>query len=105
MCRLHHIAVTTKNFDDYKMLFKELGMTVEREVGKFPQRQLWFYEGIQLKEVLNLETGLSVDHIALVTEDINGTIKVAVSNGCKHEPKKDNWFILSNGTKVELIEN
>lgn len=104
MCRLHHVAIATTCFDEYKKLFKKLGMVIEREVGQIPTRQIWFYEGIQLKEVSSLEHGTNVEHIALATKDIDETIKIALSNGCKLDPRGNNWFILSNGTEIELMK-
>ncbi len=104
MCKLHHVAIATIDFEEYKELFEKLGMTIQREVGEAPTRQLWFNEGIQLKEVSSLEYGTNVDHIALGTKDIEGTIKIALSNGCKLDLRGNNWFILSNGTKIELME-
>ena len=104
MSKLHHVAVATTKFDEYKELFKKLGMKIEREVGEIPVRQLWFYEGIQLKEVTSLECGLNVDHIALETNNIEKTIEIALANGCKEDNRGDNWFVLSNGTKIELMK-
>lgn len=104
MCRLHHVAIATINFEQYKELFEKLGMTIKREVGQAPTRQLWFYEGIQLKEISDLDSGNNVDHIALETEDVEGTIRTALSNGCKSDPRGNNWFILSNGTAIELMK-
>ncbi len=104
MCKLHHVAIATINFEQYKELFEKLGMTIERETGEVPTRQLWFREGIQLKEVSSLNNGTNVDHIALETKDIERTIKIALDNGCKLNSRGKNWFILSNGTLVELMK-
>ena len=104
MCRLHHVAIATINFEQYKELFEKLGMTIEREVGQVPTRQLWFCEGIQLKEVSSLENGTNVDHVALATKDIEETIRTALSNGCKSDLRGNNWFILPNGTAIELMK-
>ena len=104
MCKLHHVAVATTKFNEYKELFEKFGMTVERENGEAPERQLWFSEGIQLKEVDSLSYGSNVDHIALATKDINNIIKIALSNGCKLDSHRNNWFVLPNGTKIELMK-
>ena len=96
--------IATIDFVEDKERFEKLGMTIQREVGEAPTRQLWFNEGIQLKEVSSLEYGTNVDHIALGTKDIEGAIKIALSNGCKLDSRGNNWFILSNGTKIELME-
>ena len=104
MCKLHHVAIATIDYEDYKELFAKLGMTIQREVGEAPTRQLWLTEGIQLKEVSSLEYGTNVDHIALETKNIEETIKIALSNGCKLDSRGNNWFILSNGTEIELMK-
>lgn len=104
MCKLHHVAIATINLEDYKELFIKLGMTIDREVGKAPTRQIWFYEGIQLKEVNSINSGVNVDHIALATKDIEKTKNIALSNGCKLDSRGNNWFVLSNGTLVELMK-
>ncbi len=78
-------------------------MTVERKSGKQPERQLWFNEGIQLKEVENINYGDNIDHFALETDDIEKTKEIAIENGCKLDKDNRNWFRLSNGTRVELL--
>lgn len=104
MSRLHHVAIATMDFKKYKELFEKLGMTIKREVGEAPARQLWFYEGIQLKETVVLEKGTNVDHVALETENIEETVKIALINGCKSDSRGNNWFILPNGTVIELMQ-
>lgn len=104
MSRLHHVAIAIRDFEKYKELFEKLGMKIKREVGEKPSRQLWFFEGIQLKEVISLEKGTNVDHIALEIEDIAETVKIALSNGCKSDLRGNNWFVLPNGTVIELMQ-
>ena len=104
MCKLHHIAISVLDFDQYKMLFEKIGMTVKRITGEAPSRQLWFYEGIQLNEVNFAESGYSVDHIALESKDIGETVRIALENGCRFHPRGINWFVLPNGINIELIE-
>lgn len=104
MCKLHHVAIATIEFEQYKELFEKLGMTIERENGKKPTRQLWFNEGIQLKEVSSIEQGNNVDHIALATKNIEETVRLALLNGCKSNSRGENWFILPNGTVIELMK-
>lgn len=104
MCKLHHVAIATTKFEEYKELFEDLGMTIERENRQGPSRQLWFYEGIQLKEVTSIKSGTNVDHIALATKNVEETVKIALSHGCRLDSRGNNWFILSNGTEVELMK-
>lgn len=104
MCKLDHVAISVVEFEQYKKFFEQLGMTVERETGEAPTRQLWFCEGIQLKEVSSVENGTHIDHIALGTGDIEKTVSIALANGCKEDPRGSNWFVLSNGTVIELMK-
>lgn len=103
MYKLHHVAIATTEFENYKKLFEQLGMKVERENGQIPERQLWFFEGIQLKEVEEFEYGNTVDHIAISTNSIEESVKIALLNGCTLDLHRNNWFILPNGVKVELM--
>lgn len=104
MSKLHHVAIATTEFERDKKIFEQLGMTVERENGQIPTRQLWFYEGIQLKEVEDIQLGTNIDHVAIWTNNIEETIKIALLNGCKMDTCGNNWFILPNGTRVELMK-
>lgn len=104
MCNLHHIAISVLDFEQYKVLFEKLGMTIKRITGETPSRQLWFYEGIQLNEVSFSSRGSEIDHIALHSNDIEKTVQIALKNGCKTHPKGSNWFILPNGVNIELME-
>lgn len=103
MCKLDHVAIATTKFEETKELFKKIGMNIDRETGTIPTRQLWFYEGIQLKEVASMEHGTNVDHIALGTNDIEKTARIALSNGCSPDERGRNWFTLPNGTAIELM--
>ena len=104
MCKLHHIAISVLDFDQYKVLFEKLGMTVKRITREAPSRQLWFYEGIQLKEVNVSESGSDVDHVALETKDIGETVRIVLENGCRLHSRGINWFVLPNGINIELME-
>ena len=104
MSKLLHVAIATTEFEKYKKFFEQLGMTVERENGQIPTRQIWFYEGIQLKEVDNIQLGTNIDHIAISTNNIKETIEIALLNGCKMDTRGNNWFVLPNGTTIELIK-
>lgn len=104
MVLLHHIAIATVDYDQYKMLFEEIGMHLERETGSMPSRQLWFREGIQLKESRDVRKGSNVDHIALRTDCKEEILRIALKNGCTPDIHGNSWFSLSNGTIIELIE-
>ena len=104
MIKFHHVAISTTEFEKYKKLFEQLKMKIERENGQKPERQLWFYEGIQLNEVNEIKVGDNVNHIAISTSNIDETMKIALENGCKKDSFRDNWFVLPNGTKIELMK-
>ncbi len=104
MTRLHHVAISTKNYDADKELFEKLGMTLRNTTGEKPNRQLWFNEGIQLKEVAEYTVGNSIDHVALGTPDAAQTRKIALENGCGESEKGDTWFVLPGGVMIELIQ-
>lgn len=103
MILLHHAAIATVDYDQYKKIFEKIGMQVERETGTAPNRQLWFREGIQLKESQNVNRGSNVDHLALRSDQKEETVKIALENGCTPDEHGDSWFSLPNGTLIELI--
>ena len=105
MTRFHHVAIAVEEFENYVSLFEKLGMTYERSSGEIPHRQLWFEEGIQLKEMKETESGSSIDHIALGTDNIGQLMKIALENGCAPFQQRENWFVLPNGISVELMED
>lgn len=105
MLRLHHIAIAVEEFDKYVDLFVNLGLKVQRMTGEIPNRQLWFEEGIQIKELHDAKGGDSIDHIALGTDNSNDIIKIALENRCSSIKEKDNWFSLPNGISIELMED
>lgn len=103
---IHHVAINVAEFDWYQKFFEEvLQMTVKRVKGEAPKRQLWFWEGIQLKEVPeNGANGETVDHVALGTANVEEIVQNACARGCSRYEKGDHWFILPNGVKVELMK-
>lgn len=106
MCVLHHIAISVDDIAKYQKLFERLGMTVQRKNGISPNQQIWFHEGIQLKENFSsLKNGTNIDYIALQCSDIENVVKVAIENGCSLDSRGDNWFVLPNGIRVEILSN
>ena len=104
MSHLHHVAITVADYERYIDLFQKLGMTVQKTRGEAPDRQLWFEEGIQLKEAPEGEARGNVDHIALGVTDKKEIMRIALENGCSPLPKGDKWFALPNGVSIELME-
>ena len=106
MCYLHHVAISVDDIEKYIKLFEKLGMTIQRKNGTSPNRQIWFNEGIQLKEdYSSLNNGANIDHIALQSDDIETVVKVALENGCYFDIRGYNWFVLPNGIRVEVLSN
>lgn len=103
MILLHHAAIATADYEQSKRLFEKIGMHIERETGSVPNRQLWFREGIQLKESQNVSRGSNIDHLALKTDQKESLVQIILENGCTPEARGDNWFSLPNGTLIELI--
>lgn len=103
MLKLDHISMYVDDFDWYVRLFRDVfGMTVRRTKGEAPKRNLWFAEGLQLRECVQLPAADGVyDHLAFAVEDIPGTVALAIANGCSPMPK-GHWFALPNGAQVEL---
>lgn len=104
MIQLHHVAIVVNDFDKYVDLFLRLGMNIQRITGETPNRQLWFEEGIQLKESHD-ESADGIDHIALGSNNRTGILKTAIESNCSLIMERDNWFRLPNGISIELMED
>lgn len=104
MTRLHHVAISVNEFEKYVELFVNLGMKIQRITGEMPNRQLWFEEGIQLKEVLDEKHVGEIDHIALSTENAIDLVQIAFKNSCGSIIDKERWFSLPNGISIEIME-
>ena len=104
MLTLHHVAIATKEFEKYVELFEKMGMSVRRTMGEKPKRQLWFHEGIQINELPETAAEDRIDHIALGTDEFEGTMGKAFANGCTPVEQKDHWFNLPDGIKVEIMK-
>ena len=103
MIQLHHVAIAVNDFDKYVDLFVRLGLNIQRITGEAPNRQLWFEEGIQLKESCNDISTDGIDHIAFGTDSRTDIIKTAIGIDCSSIKEKDNWFRLPNGISIELM--
>ena len=100
MVSVNHIAISVSEFERYSRLFVSLGFNVLRESGEYPNRQLWFKEGIQLKEDMTIEDKNVIDHIALEVDHEDNVVKLALENGCYRLRKNDNWIALPNGIAI-----
>jgi len=100
---LHHIAIATCEYDKYVMFFQSIGMNEQKRSGIKPNRQFWFKQGIQIKEVSSYDSNYAVDHIALCACDSKKVVEQASQFGCLLSEIDDNWFVLSNGISIELI--
>lgn len=101
---IHHVALNVKDYDWYFRFFEEVfEMTVEREKGEAPKRQVWFNEGIQLNEVDDMgEMGSMYSHIGIASDDWDTVIERAVARGCKQYTDKKHWFDMPDGFAIEL---
>lgn len=104
-CQLHHVAVNTRNFEETVRFFKELfSMEVTEERGQAPNRKLWFREGIQVNEVLELPTqGSLCDHIGIHVENWEQLRQRAEEMGCAPVPGKPHWFVTPDKLVIELM--
>lgn len=102
---IHHVAISTNNYDSYVSLFTEVfEMTARKSDGEAPARRIWFHEGIQINEAASAsEPGKLVDHIAIGTDCMDEVIARAIAHGCTQI--KSNWIQLPDGLKIELMED
>lgn len=102
--RLHHVCIGVDDFDWYfKFFTKCLNMSVQREEGEAPNRNLWFDQGIQIFEIADaMDAGTSVHHVAIGVEDVQRALKIALEHGCREVQGNPEWFSLPNGIKIEL---
>ncbi len=107
--RIHHAAVRTNDLEGYTEFFQRVfEMKIAKTAGEKPNRQLWFFEGVQLIETPDTDGLAAVglcDHIALgVDKDPAAVAKLAIENGCSPVEDKDaRWFALPNGVRVEMM--
>ena len=104
MSRLHHVCISTKEYEWYVEFFKEVfQMTVDRTAKEKPDRTCWFREGIQINERKECEiNGSDIHHISIEVENIEKTVDAALNRGCASLPQGAHWFALPNGVKLEL---
>ena len=107
--RIHHAAINVSDFDWYVRFFQDVfSMTVSKQRGEAPNRQLWFAQGIQLNETASAEETKDfrsiLDHISIgVDIDPVEAAAEAIAAGCsKCEGQGPHWFLLPNGYPVEL---
>ena len=100
---IHHVALNVKDYDWYVRFFEEVfEMTVERQKGEAPKRQVWFNEGIQLNEVEDMgEMGSMYSHIGIASDDWDTVIERAVARGCTQYADKKHWFDMPDGFAIE----
>lgn len=104
MAKIDHVAITTKDYDEYVTFFEEVfDMHSWREKGEAPKRQIWFREGIQINETpddVDAEAENGVHHISIAVNKIERTMEKIKSYNTI--PIDDHWFKLPNGVKIEL---
>lgn len=107
MCaQLHHVAINVQDFEWNLHLFQKLfHMKIKKTAGEKPNRKVWFYQGIQINECSSLSPDSSnYDHIAISVNNISETVTQALKMNCTPLSNGNNWFLLPEGTKIELIK-
>lgn len=103
--QLHHVSIMVDDLDWYVNFFGNVyGMTVIRTKGEAPKRNVWFAEGVQLRETTELPKDIGLyDHLSFAAEDIPTVVATALAQGCTAvEGKGAHWFRLPNGALVEM---
>lgn len=102
---IEHIAVRVKDIRWHIQFFEEaLGMPVVNWIGnQHKPDQAWLAGGIQLiSDTSNLDGRL--DHIAIITENLDEAVHEAVIRGGVIFHKGSNWIELPDGLVIELIQ-
>lgn len=104
---LEHMALRVKDLDWHLKFFKEvLGMDVRMTNGKeAPNRQVWLYGGLQLIEDLSFNGPEGrCAHLGIMTENQEEVLEKAYARNVKELPQGHNWFQLSDGLCIEVIQ-
>ena len=103
--QLHHIALTSANFDQTVRFYEEVfQMEVDRIAGQAPERKLWFLQGIQINEVSCECPGNGQwDHVGLKVTGKQQTLDRAFAAGCTLVPGKKDWIVTPDGVVIELM--
>lgn len=101
---IDHVAIRTAEFEKTKAFFEDVfSMESYREAGEKPARRVWYLQGVQLCEVETLPEGENgYDHFSMGVEDVEAIMKKVKESYPECRIKNDHWFILPNGTGLEL---
>ncbi len=104
--QLHHVALNVPDIQWYTSFFQRIfGMKIRKTSGRSPDRKVWFFEGIQLNECLNIPAaGAACDHISISVTDIAETMGAALKAGCMPVTNGEHWFALPDGMMIELMQ-
>lgn len=104
---LEHMALRVKDLNWHLKFFKEVlemdvRMTNEKES---PNRQVWLYGGLQLIEDLSFNGPEGrCAHLGIMTENQEAVLEKAYARNVKELPQGHNWFQLSDGLCIEVIQ-
>lgn len=103
---LDHVAINSQNFEETVRFFEEVfHMTVSRESGSGPVRQIWFHQGIQINESTErCRENALYHHIALRVKDQAEAIEAAKTYGCTMVAGRKNWIVTPDGIVIEFPE-
>lgn len=102
---LDHVAINSQNLEESIRFFEEVfHMTVSREAGTKPNRRIWFHQGIQINESIDLcRENTLYHHIALRVSDRAKAVETSIKYGCTMVEGKDNWIVTQDGIVIEFM--
>ena len=103
--QLDHVAINSEKIEEMVEFFTNVfQMTVSRKAGARPHRQVWFDQGIQINESVDIHRGNSLyHHIALRVDDKDSIIESAKIHGCSLVEGKNGWLLTGDGIVIELL--
>lgn len=103
--QLDHVAINSSNIEETIRFFSDVfRMTISREAGVKPHRQIWFHQGIQINETTELSQDNTLyHHIALRVSEKERVVESAKIYGCSLIEGKNGWLLTGDGIIIELL--
>lgn len=102
---IDHVALSVNEFDWYVDFFQTVFyMEIEKKAGEYPNRKIWFDQGIQLNE--SIKQGVAGElyhHIAIRVANPKMTYEKLDKIACKKSNKSDNWYIIKDVLLIEIL--
>jgi len=101
---MNHIAIRVNDIEWYIEFFSQVfGSKVEKTNG---EDQIWLDCGLQLNKTDDRIEPLNglLDHIAFVTNDVEGCLARAKKYDIRSMDRGEHWFQLPTGLCIELLE-